>query len=251
MLDACFTLVVIWRAHTGPQGEVRELERIFRIDELEFNKDLYPRLSTWWVTVVSYADQMKAGSVFPPIEVGLLEDRKIIVDGWHRCQALQKIGEEYVKGIAKRYDSEQEIFIDAIKANNSHGLHLSSQDKVWITSQLLFDWKMDTVEIATLIKATPETLKQFISRIIRRPDGSRIYLKAPLARLIDKGFISKEEASLVDQTSFTVRDLRQIMIQLLSTLEGRVYPWEDPAMRGLAVEIYQLLGMNITIDDIK
>ena len=227
-----------------------EVERVFRIDELEFKRSLYPRLSTWWVTVVSYADQMKAGSVFPPINVGLLGDRKIIVDGVHRCKALQKNGEEYVKGIAKRYNSEQEIFIDAIKANNTHPLHLCSQDKVWIAAQLL-DWEMDVVEIATLIKATPETTKKFISRIIRRPDGSRIYLKAPLARLIDKGLISKEEAALVDQASFTVRDLKQIMIQLLSTLEGRVYPWKEPAMRELAVVNYQLLGMNITIDDMK
>lgn len=225
------------------------MEKVFRIDELEFNKDLYPRFSTWWVNVASYADQMKAGSVFPPIDVGLLGDRKIIVDGVHRCQALQNIGEEYVNGIAKRYDSEQELFIDAIKSNNTHGLHLSSHDKVWITSHLL-DWEMDNAEIATLIKATPETMKKFISRIIRRPDGSRIYLKAPLARLIDKGLISKEEASLVDQTSFTVRDIKQIMIQLLSILNGRVYPWEDKSMKELAVEIYQFLGRNITIEDV-
>ena len=55
--------------------------RLEKIDELVFDWRLYPRKSIDYRIVYRYAKALKAGAVFPPIKVGLLNGVKIIVDG--------------------------------------------------------------------------------------------------------------------------------------------------------------------------
>ena len=55
----------------------------------------------------------------------------------------------------------------------------------------------------------------------------------------------------VNQSRLQVQDVKQIVVQFIAILQGNAYPWGDSTMKALAVETYQLLGRNITINDIS
>jgi len=226
------------------------MEQIIKIDEIDFKEELYPRISVNYITVGNYADKMKAGVKFPPIVVGKINGETILVDGYHRLLAIQRLDEEYIKAEIKQYGAVVDLFEDAVELNSSHGLPLTSSDNVKILATLE-KMKFEPLHIGELIKATSDRMQKYQDRILRRPDGSQIFLKAPIARLLAKGHITEEEAMNVDQKWFAVQDVKQIIVQLIALLQGGVYPWGDSTMKALAVEAYQLLGRNITINDIS
>lgn len=227
------------------------MTQILKLSELEFVDELHPRTGVWWVTVHRYAKEMEAGAVFPHILVGRLPNgRTIVVDGWHRCLALQKLGEEHVKGEVKDYPDERRLYAEAVRANNHHGKPLSVQEKVRIIYRLE-EYGFEPQEIGRLIYVSPGAeMERFKARTVKGPRGV-IHLKSPLAKLVERGLISESDAAAMDQGSLTVRDVQSLLIQLVALLHGYVFPWKDPTIKALAVEAYQLLGEGISILDVS
>jgi len=215
--------------------------RIYRIEELEFPVELYPRASgkTWWLHVLRYADEMRAGSQFPPILVGIFRKRKIVVDGWHRCQALKLNKEEYVTAITKNYPNFKEIFADAVRYNNHHGIMLTPRDKSRIIAKLE-DMTFTPFEIGEIVKATPETLHRLSNRKVTTPRGT-YYLKSPLIKLKDKGWIDDDIATKVDQSIISVQSVTQLINQLINFIDGDAFPWEDPNLGTSLAQLYDSL----------
>ena len=98
--------------------------RLEKIDELVFDWKLYPRKSIDYSIVHRYAKALKAGAVFPPIKVGLLNGMKIIVDGVHRVKAHQDLGIDHIRSVSLPFKSEAELFAEAVKCNSDHGRHV-------------------------------------------------------------------------------------------------------------------------------
>ena len=70
-----------------------------KIDEIEIDEDIYPRINKWKKeTVDSYADALKAGAKFPPLEVQKVNKENeiiiIVLDGVHRIKAHEKYNED-------------------------------------------------------------------------------------------------------------------------------------------------------------
>jgi len=220
-------------------------ERIFHLDELEFPEDLYPRAKSepWWEHVVRYADEMKAGSTFPPVSVGILGERSIVVDGWHRCVAYRKLGLEYVPAQVTVYSSEKEIFIAAVRANAIHGIQLTPRDKVRIISRLE-EWNVPRAEICDIVKATPETMTRLRARTLSR-GGTKVHLKSPLAKLRNRGLVDNETAFEFNQEEISVRTVTEAVSQLIQFIEGGVFPWGDPAMGTMMMQLHGLIEEHL------
>ena len=93
-----------------------------KISDLVFDWSLYPRKEVDHKDVVrSYARALKAGCVFPTIKVGLLEGKKIIVDGVHRARARQLNGLEDAECSELSFESKGELFAEAVRLNSEHG----------------------------------------------------------------------------------------------------------------------------------
>ena len=74
-------------------------------------------------TVSRYAAAMASGSGFPPVTVALVDGVPVLVDGWHRVEALQGIDRHDVEAVIVPA-TEQEAVWMAAKANITHGLPL-------------------------------------------------------------------------------------------------------------------------------
>ena len=59
---------------------------------------------------------MEAGETFPAIKVGQLRNvpKLILLDGRHTVEALKKRGAEYYSGELYQYETEREMFADAV-----------------------------------------------------------------------------------------------------------------------------------------
>ena len=226
------------------------MEKLLKIDEVTFKNELYPRTGVTYITVGNYTEKMRVGEKFPPIVVGKIGKELILVDGYHRLLATKRLEQEYIKAVVKSYDSMKDIFKDAIELNSRHGIQFTASDNVKMLATLE-DMEFTPFEIAGILKATPERVERYKSRIIRKRNGDRVFLKAPIARLLETGHITEQEALNVDQSQLKVQNIRDLMVQIIAVLQGHVYPWGDEDMRALAGEVYQLLGRSVNINDVS
>lgn len=151
--------------------------RLEKIDELVFDWKLYPRKSIDYSIVYRYAKALKAGAVFPPIKVGLLNGTKIIVDGVHRVKAHQNLGIDHIRSVSLPFKSEAELFAEAVKCNSSHGRPFGYED-IRKSIQLLKKYRFDVNEIVSLIHVPASEITRINTKPITKiqaPCGRRIY----------------------------------------------------------------------------
>ena len=211
--------------------------KVLKISKLILDSNIYPRFKTSWLTAYQYAMAMKSGSVFPEVIVGRLKGKFILVDGWHRIEALKLLGEEYVRAIVKDYDSEAELFADAVRFNVTHGRQLSVQEKARIIDKLE-SYNFTLEEISEIVRVPVDKIKRFKFKVVTAPNGSKIYLKS----MTEKALTDKDLAVKVNQELLSVRDLESLLKQLIEVLKCGVIRFDKGNLRGLAVEAYSLLG---------
>ena len=96
---------------------------IVPVSDIEFRKDLYPRIDHDPATVSRYAEDL---SVLPPIEIN---QQNILIDGWHRWTAHRQVKAETVPVTVTKTASDAEVFELAVVRNSVHGLPMSGADK--------------------------------------------------------------------------------------------------------------------------
>ena len=103
--------------------------RKMKCAELVFDFDLYPRNNLDAHNIRSIADARKAGVEMAPVIID--KKSKRIVDGFHRNkERLQTDGPEAeIEVIEKVYKNEQEMFLDAMRYNATHGARLDPCDR--------------------------------------------------------------------------------------------------------------------------
>jgi ParB-like nuclease domain len=79
-------------------------------------------------TVTRYANVLKAEQELPPIQVAKLNGAAVLVDGFHRVAAMERLGRLYAEAVVVEAASEDEARWLAAEANLKHGLPLKSSD---------------------------------------------------------------------------------------------------------------------------
>lgn len=123
-----------------------------KIKDIRRDPALQPRAALSEDVAQDYADDMKAGKVFPPGLVYDDGDVRWLVDGWHRVRAVeinQGTEFEFVVRKGNRRDALQH----SLGINDKHGLRRSNEDKRRAVQTALADpeWgEMSSVQIARL-----------------------------------------------------------------------------------------------------
>lgn len=218
------------------------MKKLVKISDLVFDQEIYPRIRDQWQTAWRYAQSMKAGSEFPRILVGAFEDKLFIVDGVHRVNAKKLLKEEYIEANVKKYESKNDMFVDAVKCNIVHGRQLSSQERTRIITKLE-DMEFSLQEISEIVKVPTDKIEKFKARIIIGPNGKPIFQKSVVAK-IDAD--EKDKLS-VDMAKFNVRSVHELLRQLIELLENNVFPLDDDEVKELTVKLYDLLQEKLQL----
>jgi len=211
------------------------------IESLKLDPELYPRFHTNWITVYSYAEAMKTGAKFPPVLVGEYENKLYLIDGWHRVEALRSLKQPMVEAEIKPYDRYEDMFLDAVRANMTHGQRLSVQERVRIIDKFReMGFSLERIRDITFMPV--DGIKRLSTRIIKGPLGKPIYLKG----LTDRASTSTgTDPSVLDQSRFSVSRVDDLLIQLIELIEHDALPLGKERTKELVERLYMLLGEKI------
>lgn len=130
-----------------------------KVDEVEFVKELYPRLREDDAAIERYRAAL---DLLPPITVAR---GRVLVDGFHRWQAHRREGSTEIAADDLGNLTDAEIVRESITRNAAHGQQLSAADKRRLAGQL---WQTFAHlngerpgEIATLLSVSLRTVQDW------------------------------------------------------------------------------------------
>jgi len=220
------------------------------VDEIELDNDIYPRTRMSRKHIESYVEALKAGAIFPPIEIqkirikkddGSNEVKTISLDGMHRLDAYREYnklaGVEPVKEIEAEFWKDEildkdenlvDLMVRAAELNTKHGLRLSQGDaknqlqKIAETEEALnLTWK----DIAKSFDITPEWASNCVSAILAAKRMSR---DAFMYKMSLSGWTQAEIGSIVGLKQNTVSENIAKLNEFKSTIIHDFYDKAKP-----------------------
>jgi hypothetical protein len=164
--------------------------------ELVFDWNLWPRHEVGQLDSTNLARMRQAilaGIKLPPVIVNQHDNR--IIDGMHRTKVMLSLygDDAMIEVLYKQYESEAEMFIDAARINNQHGLPLSPKDRVHVFLKAR-KMRIPIPAIAEALGMEVEATKKFIEdRIATSKSGEKIPLPGGAHNLKGKVLTKKQE----------------------------------------------------------
>lgn len=138
-----------------------------KIEELN-TRDLQTRAALNEDTVSDYAEAMERGDKFPAVTVFTDGAEYYLADGFHRVEALRRIGKKSV--MAELQDGDYKAaLLYALKANSTHGLRRTNADKrhalemAWNAREHLFGGEPSQNLLADTCGISRQTVVRFLS----------------------------------------------------------------------------------------
>jgi hypothetical protein len=126
-------------------------------------------------TVASYAEDLKAGSIFPPITVYQGGAEYHLADGFHRVEAARQIGRDTILAEV-RQGTSRDATLAACAANATHGLRRTNEDKRRAITAMLRDPEWAKWSDRAIAKACAVDHKSVakVRRELTAPQGGEI-----------------------------------------------------------------------------
>jgi len=132
------------------------------VADLVLDYEVYPRVKLSSMYVGDLARALESGTVLPPIIA--CRTSKRVVDGFHRVKAYLRVFGNTAKIAVKwkNYETEADLFSDAIKLNGDHGRRLSKVDYVRCV-QIAERHGIELEEVAPFVGLTEERLDKIVA----------------------------------------------------------------------------------------
>lgn len=152
--------VVVPSQAVDGRGLGREADlSVLLVDEVEFVKELYPRVREDDAAIERYRAAIEK---LPPITVAR---GRVLVDGFHRWQAHRREGIAEIAAVDLGNLTDAEIVRESITRNSAHGQQLSAKDKQRLAGQL---WQTfahlnggRVAEIASLLSVSERSVQDW------------------------------------------------------------------------------------------
>jgi hypothetical protein len=211
-----------------------------KVAELILDYNLYPRQRVDSYHVSEMVESLKAGANFPPVVAESASKR--VVDGFHRCAALQRIYKEKaeVDVILKKYASEALMYEDAMRLNSTHGRNLTSYDK----AHCILKGRELGLHDAVIADALHITTDRIGSLIEERWTADEHVVKATMSHMAGKTLNKKQrefipKAGGMDQLFY--------INQVLALLETNLIDWSREKVIETLNRLYEVLGKRLKV----
>jgi len=134
------------------------------IDEIKFDRDLYPRFQADNETVNQYRLAIDS---LPPL---LVTKDLVLVDGYHRLLAYRLEGVKEVEVEILETDDPKEILLEAVRRNSTHGRQLSIAEKRENAKKLWSLGLRDVDKLASILSVSTRTIQRWTRELRERED---------------------------------------------------------------------------------
>lgn len=135
-----------------------------------------PRETIDFVTVADYADDMRAGAIFPPVVVFNDGADYWLADGFHRLRAAEQAGLDEIRADV-RQGTQQDAQWYSYSVNAKHGMRRSSEDKRRAVEAAMahpYASRHSTREIATHCGVSHMTVQRYREDICNNVTDTRL-----------------------------------------------------------------------------
>jgi len=204
---------------------------------------VYPRHAVDDTHVASLVLALNAGAILPPPVVEKKSGR--IVDGWHRVRAFRRVlGATGVIDVDERvYAREEDLLLDAVGLNASHGRRLDRIDQVRIIG-MLESVGLAEDAIATVLQVPPARVIQLRVRVATvKGHEELVPLKRPALHFAGKELTQDQYVAhqRMAGTSFLLQ-VRQVTDGLKFNLMNRSDERLMNSLMELQAELHQYLA---------
>jgi hypothetical protein len=210
--------------------------------DVVLDRGCYPRVSDNWQTVARYVDSMRRGDTFPPIHVVPHDGKYVLLDGWNRTQAMQKLNTEDTSAVVWKGMAGKPIadwLAHAASLNRANARPMTAQDKTMVADRLKRAG-FDVVAIAKVISVQSSTVERWlVSRIVEDGDGKTVAIKGAMRGLVG----TKKESNAVEYAGPVANaNCRRTIDEMLAMLKSGVIDIDMPSVRDNVAEIHKLCG---------
>lgn len=216
---------------------MKETTRMVKTSKLVLDYDLYPREQIQSFHVRQMVEALEAGTVLPPITVDRKSKR--VVDGFHRVRAYQKLygKDAEISAILRIYESEAQMFAEAIALNTSHGRSLTPYDRARCIARAE-ELKMEPAVAAKALNMTVEALGRLKTERLGYFQTKPIVLKRTTVHLAgeeitEEQFAYNRQAGGMPPTFY--------INQVIAMLEADAVDWEDEKVVRVLNRLRELL----------
>lgn len=214
-----------------------------KVSKLLLDYELYPRERVEPFNVNQMVEALRAGLQLPSIIV----DRKSyrVVDGFHRMRAYQKFYgvDAKIPAELKDYESDVDMFTDAVRRNANHGRQLSTYDRARCIAKAE-SFKLELEVISSVLNMTLERVAQMKAQRFASYKMEPWVLKRTAAH-----FAGKELTD--DEVGYNVRagGMHQTFYinQVVAMLEAGTVNWENPKVINALKKLYDLLDKAMMV----
>ena len=164
--------------------QVVETKKI-KLSEIVFDAAAYPRAQPRGTTVEQYADALRAGETFPPIDLDA--QGLVLLDGYHRWKAHQETGATEIEARLIRLEGTPRLLYAAAR-NAMHGDRLAAAEKREVARQMA-EQGVSQSEIQRALRVSIGTINSWVSDITQRRQRAKY---ANLWWLMQLGWTDRE-----------------------------------------------------------
>jgi ParB/Sulfiredoxin domain len=133
------------------------------IDSIICDQQIMPREKIDENYLNELVEDLKAGAVFPPVDLFYDDECYILTDGFHRWHAFKKAGYEKIQAAVHK-GNKSEALLFSCGANANHGLRRTNEDKRKVVFNLLSDSKYCTYSDGLIAEKCAVT-QPFVSKL--------------------------------------------------------------------------------------
>jgi len=209
------------------------------VNTLKVRQDIYPRSTVDWRTVLQYAEAMRAGAKFPPIIVAPIEGAMTVVDGVHRCRAMQRLKVASAGAQVLPAMSPADALLEATRLNARHGKPLTFTDRLDVYRRLT-EHGFTQAQVGEVLQARAKEISRLAaSRVAYAASGKEVTLRPGAAHLAGLRF-SDEEEEAANRTVTT--NQVHILTQVTTLLKNGWMDLKDAKVLALLRELKALLA---------
>ena len=212
------------------------------LSELVEDLDVYPRACVFSGHVTELEEAFRAGAELPPPIIDAKSKR--IVDGFHRVRMLRRVlgPDAEIEVEVRRYRTDADLFLDAVRLNAGHGRRMSSFD-VARCARIAETLAIDPEQVATVLSVRPERLAGI--RAVKEAvtiEGTRVPIRRGLAHLAGRTLSPRQV-----QAARTIGGQTPLYHanQLIELLESDSLPAEDTVLLARLALLRDLLAAHV------